>query len=53
MATTPAYNATTSANNLNLTTANYNYLMGQTGLFLGLIFCLFVLSAISQIGKGR
>jgi hypothetical protein len=48
-----AYSATQSASALKLTNANYNYLMGQTGLFLGVLFCFFVLFAISNISKGN
>ena len=48
-----AYSATKSAKDLGLSNQNYNYLMGQIGLFLGVIFCFFVLFAISNISKGK
>lgn len=48
-----AYDATQTALDLGLVSADYNFLMGFSGLLMGSFVCFFVLYAISTIARGR
>lgn len=47
------YNATATADNLNLSYNDYNYLMGLAGSLIGFVFLGSVVYLASSIGRGR